>query len=315
MKLRMLLVTFAGLLAYGQSAPAQAISQSVPLTQKSGQNAGNAKTQPAQIIPPGSTRAVAVATHEPTADASIPQRDFVDPGHSRQPFLSEFAGYVAAGTELVITNPNPAATIYYTTDGWTPTVDSLRYFGPIEIRNDIRVQAFAVEPGMLPSLIVDATYIVKPLQAPIQKSIAIDEGILHRGMALRLVTGMDARSDSSQVGDSMLLRLDENVMVGDKIVAARGSLGKGTITRVERAGRGGKPGVIAFKVESLDIRGISVPMSANLTLAAPDLAAQTVKISNPSAVQISGTLPKGDEAAIEPGMPLTAIVDADTRIN
>ena len=86
--------------------------------------------------------------------------------------------------------------------------------------------------------------------------------------------------------------------------------------RVERAraGRDGRPGVIAFTVESLDVRGIPVPLNANLTLAAPDVAAQAAKISNPSVVHVSGALPRGEEAIIEPGMPLTAIVTADTPL-
>jgi hypothetical protein len=102
--------------------------------------------------------------------------------------------------------------------------------------------------------------------------------------------------------------------LGDTILTSRGSLGKAKITRVERAGRDGKPGVIAFKVESLDAHGISVPLNANLTLAAPDVAAQAAKIANPSVVRVSGTLPKGDEAVIEPGMPLSAYVMADTPL-
>jgi hypothetical protein len=72
--------------------------------------------------------------------------------------------------------------------------------------------------------------------------------------------------------------------------------------------------LISFKVESLDVHGISIPLNATLTLAAADVAAQAAKISNPSAVRISGALPKGDEAVIEPGMPLTAIVGSDTPL-
>jgi hypothetical protein len=314
MKLRVLFFSIACPLACGHVAAAQAISQGALLNQQSVQSAGNAKSQPVKVIQPGSPRAVASATPETVADASIPPSSFVDSGRSRQPYLSEYAGYVAPGTELVISNPNPAATIYYTIDGWTPTQDSYRYEVPIVIRNDVRVQAFAVEPGLSPSPIVDATYIVKPQQPLIKKSLLIDDGILHRGMVLRLVTGINARSDSAQVGDTMLLKLDENILVGDSIVAAKGSLGKGTITRVERAARGGKPGVLGFKVDSLDVHGVSIPLSANLTLAAPDLEAKAVKLSDPSVVHVSGALPKGDEAAIEPGMPLTAIVGADVPL-
>ena len=190
----------------------------------------------------------------------------------------------------------------------------MRYVGPITIKNDTRVQALAVEPGMKPSAIVDATYIVKPQQPPIAKTLLMDDSVLHKGMALRLVTGIDARSDDAQVGDPLIVKLDEDLMVGDTILVARGSLGKATLTRVERAGRDGKPGVIGFKVESLDVHGTAVPLSASLTLAAPDVAAQAEKISNPNAVRVAGTLPKGDEAVIVPGMPLTAIVGEDTPL-
>jgi len=305
------------IVACGQVAAAQAISQGALLNQQSTQSVRDANTPQPRIFQPAnsgarpSTQASPANTFDPTATP----KSFEEPGRSKQPYLSEFAGYVAPGTELTISSPVPGTTIYYTTDGWTPTEDSLRYVGPITIRRDTRVQAFSVEPGMLPSPIVDATFIVKPQQPPLSRIVAIESNTLHKGMPLRLVTGIDARSDQAQVGDTLLVKLDQDLMVGETIVAGHGALGKATITRVERAGREGKPGVIGFKVESLDVKGVSIPLEANLTLAAPDVAAQAAKIANPSAVRISGTLPKGDEAIIEPGMPLTAIVDADTELH
>jgi hypothetical protein len=314
MKTRILLVSFACALACGRGAVAQAISEGVLLNQQSTQNAGNVQTP--RTAPSGSSRATEPNASQPaTYDPAVSPRNFDDPARSKQPYLSEYAGYVTPETELKISSPEPAATIYYTIDGWTPTEDSLRYVVPIKITRDMRVQAFAMEPGMLPSPMVDATYIVKPQQPPLPKNVLIGDGaILRRGTALRLVTGSYEKSDSAQVGETLLLKLDQNIMSGDAIVAASGSLGKATITRVERAGRGGKPGLIAFKVDSLDVHGISIPLNAVLTLAAADVAAQAEKISNPSAVRVSGTLPKGDEAVIELGMPLTAIVGADTSL-
>jgi hypothetical protein len=313
MKSSILSVPFLCILACGQSASAQAISEGVLLGGQSTQNVGN--TSVLRTAPSGGSQATGQNAAKPIIyNPAVSQRNFEDPARSKQPFLSEYAGYVAPGTELTISSPEPAATIYYTIDGWTPTEESIQYVGPISLARDMRVQAFAVEPGMLPSPMVDATYIVKPQQPPIPKNVLIDDSILHKGMALRLVTGDYARSDSAQVGDALLLKLDQNIVSGDTIVAAKGSLGKATITRVERAGRGGKPGLIAFKVTSLDVHGVSVPLNAALTLAASDVAAQAEKISNPSAVRVAGTLPKGDEAAIEPGMPLTAIVSAQTPL-
>jgi hypothetical protein len=314
MKVRIPLVFISCVLIYGQVAVAQAISQGVLLNQQSMQNAGNAGAQTTRIAQPARTQSGGAEARPAVYDPNATPHSFDTPGRSKQPFLSEYAGYVTPGTQLTISSPVSSATIYYTTDGWTPTEDSLRFVRPLTIQNDMRVQAFAVEPGMLPSPIVDATYIVKPRQAPPTKTLLIEDGILHRGMALRLVTGTDARSDSSQLGDNFLVKLDQNLMAGETIVAARGSLGKAILTRVERAGRDGKPGVIAFRVESLDVHGISVPLTAKLTLAAPDAAAQAAKIANPNVVHISGTLPRGEEAVIEPGMPLTAIVGADTPL-
>lgn len=312
--MRIPLVFIACVLVYGQNALAQAISQGVLLNQQSIQNAGNANVQTPRVAQPGGAQADGKEVHPGVYEPNAAPRSFDVPGRSKQPFLSEYAGYVTPGTQLTISSPVQSATIYYTVDGWTPTEDSLRYVDPLIIQRDTRVQAFAVEPGMLPSPIVDATYIVKPQQPPISKTLAVEDPILHHGMALRLVTGVNASSDSSQVGDTLLVKLDQNVMLGNTVIAPRGSLGKATVTRVERAGRDGKPGVIAFKVESLDVHGISIPLNANLTLAAPDLAAQAAKISDPSAVHVSGALPKGDEAIIEPGMPLNAIVVADTPV-
>jgi hypothetical protein len=313
--MRISLVFIACVLVCGQSAVAQAISQGVLLNQQSMQNAGNANVQtPRVVVQPGNQQSNGADARPAAYDPNATPRSFDVPGRSKQPFLSEYAGYVIPGTQLTVSSPVQSATIYYTIDGWTPTEDSLQYVGPLTIQRDMRVQAFAVEPGMLPSPMVDATYIVKPQQPPISKTLVVGDPILHHGMALRLVTGVNASSDSSQVGDTLLVKLDQNVMLGNTVIAPRGSLGKATVTRVERAGRDGRPGVIAFKVESLDVHGISIPLNAKLTLAAPDIAAQAAKISNPNVVHVSGALPKGEEAIIEPGMPLNAIVGADTPL-
>ena len=315
MKVSIPVVFIACTLPYGQYAESQAISQGVLLNQQSMENAGKAKVQPPQVIRPANAQAPGPGTSPSTYNAGTAQRTFGEPARSLPPYLSEYPGYVTPGTKLVISSPIPGTVIYYTTDSWTPTEDSLMYVAPIEIDNDTRVQAIALEPGMLPSTIVDATFIVKPRQAPKPKVLLLNDSILHKDTALQLVTGTDERSDAAQVGDTLLLKLDEDIRLGDKILAAKGSLGKATITRVEKAGRGGRPGSISFKVESLDVHGIAVPLQANLTLAAPDIAAQAAKISNPNVVHVTGILPKGDEAEIEPGMPLTAIVVQDTPLH
>ena len=224
------------------------------------------------------------------------------------------ASITAADTQKLNAAGWDDAAIFYTTDGWTPTEASTRYAGPIPVRTDTRLQAIAIAPGKLPSAIGEATYTVNGPAAMKAARVEAANGVLLKGTALRLITGEDVGSDTAKVGDRIRLLLDENVVVGDTIVAARGTAVDGTITRVDRAGTGGKPGVIAFEVQVLNAHGIAVPLSATLTLAARDPRAQEQKVGNVSLVHVAGSLPAGDEAEIEPGMTLTASVGADTAL-
>jgi len=61
-----------------------------------------------------------------------------------RPQFSLAAGYLTGPTMLSITSATPGATIYYTTDGSTPTTASQVYTGPITVNAPETVQALAV---------------------------------------------------------------------------------------------------------------------------------------------------------------------------
>jgi hypothetical protein len=107
--------------------------------------------------------------------------------------------------------------------------------------------------------------------------------------------------------------LDESVMVGDTVVLRKGTRVNATITSADPAGKAGKPGALTIQVNSLDAHGISVPLSANRTMAAPSLA-EPQRVSDPSQVHISGPISHGREAEIGPGTPVIATVSADTNL-
>jgi hypothetical protein len=318
MKVGSHVILFACVLVSGRVAAAQAIGSAVMLNQQSMQSVGDANRQPSQTIrpspqqtqpQPGQIHVVADYDYD-----SAPL-SFADCGCATRPIFSIEPGYVAPGTQLTITSFSPDAVIYYTTDGWTPTEASIRYTGPISINADTRLQAFAVEPNKLPSAIVEGNYPVQGPQAPKQKTVQASGGVLLKGTPLRLITGADISSQTAQPGDPILLLLDENVVAGDALVARKGSKVRAIITSVGQAGNGGKPGVLTFQVQALDAPGVTIPLSASVTLAAPDLAAQSQRIADPSQVHVAGTLPRGQEAEIEPGMPLFATVAADTLLH
>lgn len=78
------------------------------------------------------------------------------------PVFSIDAGEVAGGTPLGITCGTSGATIYYTTDGSTPTASSSVYSSPINIDAAMTVKAIAVKSGMNDSAVASASYTLTP---------------------------------------------------------------------------------------------------------------------------------------------------------
>ncbi|QKS72426.1 chitobiase/beta-hexosaminidase C-terminal domain-containing protein [Paenalkalicoccus suaedae] len=70
------------------------------------------------------------------------------------------AGEVAVGTEVRLSTFTDGATIYYTTDGSTPTADSDVYSSPITITADTTIRALAVKDGLTESVVRDYAYTV-----------------------------------------------------------------------------------------------------------------------------------------------------------
>ena len=68
------------------------------------------------------------------------------------------SGDVVKGTAVTLTTETAGATIYYTTDGKTPTITSNVYTAPIVIDNTVTIKAIAVKAGMRNSGMVTFTY-------------------------------------------------------------------------------------------------------------------------------------------------------------
>jgi hypothetical protein len=291
---------------------AQDVGEAVRINQGSLQGMGKTTGKAIQINPLGTEPTLEAPT---TVQDAGPQRPLPKCNCTLRPVFSVAPGALAAGTQVTIISGSPNAAIFYTTDGWTPTEHSPRYTGPITIQSDTRLQAIAMEPQMLPSTIAEADYTVNNPQALQPQAALAVLGVLRKGAALRLVTAGDVTSDTAQAGDHLPLRLDENVMDGEAVVAAKGTHLDAVITRVEAAGENGKPGVITFEVQPLTANGITIPLAATLTLQAPLPASQSETVANASLVHIARALPPGQEAEIEPNMPLTAYVAADTMVH
>lgn len=77
------------------------------------------------------------------------------------PTFTPASGEVASGTEVVIACATSGATIYYTTDGSTPTTSSTEYTGPVEVTEAVTIKAIAVKAEMTDSSVGSASYTVR----------------------------------------------------------------------------------------------------------------------------------------------------------
>ena len=77
------------------------------------------------------------------------------------PVFSPAGGEVASGSTVSITCATQGATSYYTTNGTTPTENSMEYTEAIVIDKATTVKAFAVKDGMVNSAVAEAVYTVK----------------------------------------------------------------------------------------------------------------------------------------------------------
>ncbi|MGN7493736.1 S-layer homology domain-containing protein [Paenibacillus sp. SAF-054] len=83
------------------------------------------------------------------------------------PSANPAGGSVAYGTTVTLNTSEPGASIYYTTDGSTPTDSSTLYSSPIVVTGDMTIKAFAVKSGLAGSEVMSEHYtILAPQLSP-----------------------------------------------------------------------------------------------------------------------------------------------------
>src|SRR5947208_807803 len=77
------------------------------------------------------------------------------------PTFSPASGTYTSSVSVTIADSTAGATIYYTTDGSTPTTGSSVYGGPIPLTQTTTVRAMAAASGMANSVVGSATYTIR----------------------------------------------------------------------------------------------------------------------------------------------------------
>lgn len=83
-----------------------------------------------------------------------------EPEQVATPTATPAAGEVESGATVELETETEGATIYYTTDGTTPTAESTEYEEAIEITEAVTIKAIAVKDGMTDSEVLSAAYTI-----------------------------------------------------------------------------------------------------------------------------------------------------------
>jgi hypothetical protein len=219
---------------------------------------------------------------------------FGNPMSVDKPTFSVESGKVDPGTRVRIKCETHYAAIYYTTNGWTPTTQSARYTGPITISYNTHLEAIAVGPNLLRSVVEQTDYKVPGSAAPVsESSVAVPEdGILRAGTPVRVSFAENVDSESAQIGDEPKVVLDEDIKQGPSVLAAKGSPVSSALVNADPSSFSA-PGDLVFEIHSVDVAGKHVPL----------FGGETLEAAKP-----------GKNAAIKAGMTALAFVAADTPI-
>ena len=115
------------------------------------------------------------------------------------------AGTYNATQQVTLLDTDPAATIYYTLDGSTPTISSAVYTGPITVSATDTINAVALDPILLLSNPSTSAYVIQPSATLINygSGFASAQGLTLNGSAtnkndsrLQLTTGAPAQAGS-----------------------------------------------------------------------------------------------------------------------
>jgi hypothetical protein len=298
----------AGAMA-AQQANQQAMDQAMQANQQAMQQTQQANQQAMDDMQRASQQAQNAATG-PTAERM--------PG---APQFSVKAGKYPGAITVRLKTKARSAAIFYTTDGWTPTTESMRYVGPIRITETTQLQAIAVSPNLIRTFVSSAVYTLPPtadagLDAaiaalPNQDALAATVS-LEEGTPVALTFATPVSSKTAQIGDHVSLTLARDLLVNGVVVARRGARAMGTVMLADHATYQGQPGVLQFSVDTLQLPQGTLRLRGFEELDGPN---HQIKASMWNILPAGGAFVRGQEAEIPIGMAMTAYVAEGTAID
>jgi len=101
------------------------------------------------------------------------------------PVFNPATGIYPLAQSVAISTPTSGASIYYTTDGGTPTESSTLYSGPVNVNSSMTLNAIAFKSGVTPSPLASASYVIGdppvveiPVFSPVAGTHALPQSVV-----------------------------------------------------------------------------------------------------------------------------------------
>ena len=133
------------------------------------------------------------------------------------------------------------------------------------------------------------------------------------GTDVRLKFAEDLSSKTANEGDPVNLVLDEDIKVGDVVVARAGCKATGTITNAKKAGMMGKGGELNLRLERMKVGDQRVRLRGSKGKEGEGKVGTSVALT--VLFGPLGLIKHGKNVEVKAGTPLTAYVDDDVALD
>jgi type II secretory pathway pseudopilin PulG len=234
-----------------------------------------------------------------------------DAGYSlyvRKPSIAVGPGLTPGTVTVRLRAKSRGAEVFYTTDGWTPTAGSRLYTGPITLDKTTCVQAVAFHGGLGTSLVAQKLVTLAATTAA-KPGGPVEFAELRVGASLPVEFSAPVQQNDLQVGDTLPVVLAQDLRVGGKLVAPKGSAVLATVTHNDKRGFAGQPGELSFAVHSLTLaNGHVLPLEGGRTMQGAGHIGKAAAISVIPVAGFAGLLVHGGGAVISKGAAFDAQV-------
>ena len=133
------------------------------------------------------------------------------------------------------------------------------------------------------------------------------------GTAVSVITIDEISSKTASEGDALTFKVDEDVVVNGRVVIAKGTIAKGSVSDVAKSGHMGKGGKLGIRLESTTtVDSQKIKLRASKGKEGDDKTGSVIALT--LLVSPFFLLKKGKDAKIKPGTKLGAYTDEEKKV-